>query len=262
MLGPDNSTQAGRSARLFAEFPGIRQFWDPNRLTGTAYREHVFPQAVARMDGSLPDDHFFKPYVTDRNPDQPEWDIYMFFEIGADWGDSPPAPSRFLRQTARFTTGDDELVSLMWRNDYTTPPIEGQVDDQLEILATEHLAGSPGAFSDTGRGTHLESIEFLAFPGCPNAATLRHHLDEALKRLDIIDVRVQAIDLEQLEPDDARLRYGAPTILINGLDLMGAKPLKTGALCCRTYDLGELPDQDEIQSRLDKWSRSKSGEKE
>ncbi|MCZ6834833.1 MAG: hypothetical protein O7G85_03585 [Planctomycetota bacterium] len=135
MLASDTQAAAKASMDIFADHPNVTQFWDPDRRAGLAYRHDVFPRASQEMASSLPEDHFFKPYATGRASDQPEWDIYMFFEPASSWSRTPPTPTSWLRQTARFKTEAGETESLMWKNDYRQPPIQGQVLDQLQELA-------------------------------------------------------------------------------------------------------------------------------
>jgi len=115
--------------------PHVRQYWDPARRVGASFRKDVFPDAVERMKRSLPKDHFFDQYLVDRDKSQPEWDIYLFFEAGAEWTNRAPAPSRWVRQTALFAKGEGrELTSLLWANDYANAPVEGSLTEQLRRL--------------------------------------------------------------------------------------------------------------------------------
>ena len=139
MLASDNQEAAYASMNIFADHPNVTQFWDPNRRAGLAYRNDVFPDAVKDMDASLPEDHFFRDFVSGRQSDRPEWDIYMFFDPDSTWSQSPPTPDAWLRQTARFKNEIGEPMSLMWKNDYGQPPIQGQVLDQLHDMATSVL---------------------------------------------------------------------------------------------------------------------------
>lgn len=78
-------------------------------------------------------------------------------------------------------------------------------------------------------------IQFLWFDGCPLADRQRAQLDAALAELPSADrPSVSAVDLMAEEtPEDLR-RWGSPTILIDGRDLVGSAP---GAACsCRLYD--------------------------
>ena len=93
------------------------------------------------------------------------------------------------------------------------------------------------------------NLQFLSFPGCPNTPQLRQRLTKALADLGI-DLRVTEVNLLELAKDDPRLRYGAPTILINGTDLLGQGPSEQPGLCCRIYADGGLPSLDELLKRL------------
>jgi hypothetical protein len=135
MLGADDAAASASSAMLGA--PHVHQYWDPTRRVGAALRRDVFPDAVDRMQRSLPKKHFFEQYLVDRDRNQPEWDIYLFFEPGREWTDRTPTPSRWVRQTALFAKGGDaSLTSLLWTNDYASAPIEGSLTEQLRRLAS------------------------------------------------------------------------------------------------------------------------------
>jgi len=133
MLEGDGGSAASSSSKVLAA-PHVRQYWDPERSVGTAFRTDVFPDAVERMKRSVPKDHFFAEYLGTRDGGQPEWDIYLFFEPGVEWTGRAPRPSRWVRQTARFGDGEGELISFMWRNDYASPPFEGSLTQELRKL--------------------------------------------------------------------------------------------------------------------------------
>lgn len=140
MLEGDGGSAAVSSSAIVSA-PHVRQYWDPDRRVGTSFRKDVFPDAVARMKGSVPKDHFFAEYLDKRDGSQPEWDIYLFFEPGTEWAARAPAPSRWVRQTARFGGGKGGgLTSLMWRNDYASPPVEGSLTEELRKLVPGAMA--------------------------------------------------------------------------------------------------------------------------
>jgi hypothetical protein len=91
-------------------------------------------------------------------------------------------------------------------------------------------------------------IQLLRFEGCPMTAALRRNLHAALAKLDV-DVTVEEVDLEALPKGDPLLRYGSPTVLVDGADVMGAAPGPSAALSCRVYPDG-LPDSSALAERL------------
>jgi hypothetical protein len=133
MLEGDNRAAASSSSSIVAT-PDVRQYWDPERRVGSAFRKDVFPDAVERMKRSVPKDHFFAEHLGTRDGRLPEWDVYLFFEPGVEWAGRAPRPSRWVRQTARFGNEDGELISLMWKNDYASPPLEGSLTEELRKL--------------------------------------------------------------------------------------------------------------------------------
>ncbi|MHC4218779.1 MAG: DUF2703 domain-containing protein [Planctomycetota bacterium] len=91
-------------------------------------------------------------------------------------------------------------------------------------------------------------IEFLYFDGCPNSPAMRARLEEALAAVGREPVFVD-VDLSALAPDDPRLRFGAPTILLDGEDLLGQPAPRERALSCRIYPDG-LPSASELAEHL------------
>jgi hypothetical protein len=134
MLPPDNEA-AARQASDLLEGPGVHQFYDPDRRVGTMFRADVFPRAAEQMLKSLPPDHYLSETLSGRSNDTPEWDIYMFFPRGQEWSDTAPSPIHWIRQVARVADEQEELLSVMWRDSYSQPPIEGSLPDHLRDLA-------------------------------------------------------------------------------------------------------------------------------
>jgi hypothetical protein len=129
MLGADDSPAASASARILAA-PNVHQYWDPVRGAGSAFRSQVFPDATARMQRSVPAEHFLAKQLAARDPNQAEWDIYMLFETGQQWLQTAPTPRGFVRQVELV----DSERSLLWRDDYATVPVEARLADELRKL--------------------------------------------------------------------------------------------------------------------------------
>jgi hypothetical protein len=66
-------------------------------------------------------------------------------------------------------------------------------------------------------------LVFLTRGDCVNTATMRAHLDEALKGMGR-PLDYQFIALESLPTSDARTGYPTPTILVGARDLFGMAP--------------------------------------
>lgn len=130
MLAGDDAAAASRASSMLAG-SRVRQYWDPERRVGASFRKDLFPDAASRMRSSVPVDHPMAEHLGHREDTQPEWDIYMFYDPGAQWIDRAPKPASWVRQTARMQRGDDGLVSLMWIDDYARPPVEGSLTDYL-----------------------------------------------------------------------------------------------------------------------------------
>ena len=90
-------------------------------------------------------------------------------------------------------------------------------------------------------------IQFLSFPGCPNAEPALHALREAMDAEHI----TTAIDEVDVSRDDAPASirgWGSPTILIDGVDV-GGESAPQGSSCCRLYR-GGYPSVAAIRARL------------
>jgi hypothetical protein len=92
-------------------------------------------------------------------------------------------------------------------------------------------------------------LQFLSFEGCPDAEAVRANLGAALQRLGMTGP-IHSVDLRTLPPNDPRLCWGSPTILVDGVDLMGEPPPLQCNLCCRIYRDGKPPGVHEIADRL------------
>jgi hypothetical protein len=77
---------------------------------------------------------------------------------------------------------------------------------------------------------------------------MRARLEKALAMVGRGPVFVE-VDLSALPPDDPRLRFGAPTVLLDGEDLLGQTPPHQRALSCRIYPDG-LPTASELAAHL------------
>ena len=91
-------------------------------------------------------------------------------------------------------------------------------------------------------------IEILGFPGCPMTPEIERSVRAACKAV-AGDALITSIDLSQLEGADSRLRWAAPTVLIDGIDLFGAAPAAHPGLACRVY-AGGLPDAAAVLLRV------------
>ncbi len=144
MMPADSEDAARKSAGMFP--PRVAQFYDPKRRAGGAYRRDVFPDAYEQIRAALPDDHWFREFLSQlksRHEKEPEWDIYMFYAPGVTWRDEPPHPTRFVRHMGRVIEHEEEHLSLMWVDGYGTLPVEGRLPDEIERLGRELLQPAP-----------------------------------------------------------------------------------------------------------------------
>jgi hypothetical protein len=139
MMESDDEASARASAEMF---DGTRttQFYDPERLVGSAFREQVFPDAYQQALATLPEDHWLHDSLVEYGPaygNRPEWDIYMFFDRDATWGKSAPRPFHFIRHLGRVVEKDDERLSMMWIDSYSKPPVEAELFDEIARIKQE-----------------------------------------------------------------------------------------------------------------------------
>jgi len=94
-------------------------------------------------------------------------------------------------------------------------------------------------------------IQLLYFEGCPHVEETRVVLRSALAACAIPDVTVEELDVEAATtPSDLR-GWGSPTILVDGVDLLGERSA-TG-MACRVYpgaELSGVPPRELIELRL------------
>jgi hypothetical protein len=141
MMELDDEASARESATIFAG-TRVAQFYDPERLVGSMYRRHVFPNAYEQALTRLPEGHWLREAMLEYGPeygDRPEWDIYMFFGRGVKWADAPPRPAHFIRHLGRVVETDDGRSSLMWIDDYSTLPVEGVLSEEIGRIREEWL---------------------------------------------------------------------------------------------------------------------------
>lgn len=236
---PTDSEQAARaSATIFPEKRAV-QFYDARQAVGSAYARETFAGFVGRARKSLPQGHYLaEHFANPREVERPAWDLYMLYAPGVRWEQSPPLPTHWIRHCGRT----DGQKSTYWIDSPDSPPREGKLFDAMRAM-TDAAVGPPISAASSG-----SKVELLSFPSCPYTPAIRKSLSAALTRLrgdsDFAD-----INLESLAETDSRRGWGAPTILVNGRDLMGMPPPTTTGLSCRAYSDG-LPSEDEIGRRL------------
>ena len=89
-------------------------------------------------------------------------------------------------------------------------------------------------------------VTLLYFEGCPLTPRVRQELSAAAAGLGLT---LEEVDLARLPAGDERLRYGSPTVLVDGRDVFGLPPSADAGLACRPYPQG-LPTSEEWAERL------------
>ena len=95
-------------------------------------------------------------------------------------------------------------------------------------------------------------IELIYFDGCTTYKQADENVEQALSRLGLKD-RATYIMINASAPDapEYATKYGSPTILINGIDLIDREP--SGQFECRLYDGLPYPSVELIESRLQEY---------
>lgn len=238
MLAADNEQAARTSATIFPPDRAV-QFYDARQNAGWAYAHDTFAEFVSRARKSLPDGHYLVEHFDNtQEREQPQWDLYMLYAPGVRWSRSPTLPTHWIRHCGRT----DGRKSTYWIDSPDAPPHEGNLFDAMREMADKAVGAKVSDVSSRMK------IELLGFPGCPNTPAIRRNLESALRALNREPEFVE-VNLESLGPSDARRGWGAPTILVNGNDLMGMSPPTSHGLFCRIYP-GGVPSKEEISRRL------------
>tara|TARA_B100001248_G_C27381996_1_gene457484 strand:+ start:1135 stop:1833 length:699 start_codon:yes stop_codon:yes gene_type:complete len=92
------------------------------------------------------------------------------------------------------------------------------------------------------------NVEFIFDKDCPNVKSTRANLMKAFSNTKL-NARWKEWDRNSDKAPDYAKKHGSPTILINGIDIMGVEP-KSGANCCRVYEGAGVPSVELVSSKL------------
>lgn len=137
MLGSDDEAAAIKSRKFFDD-PRVKQFWDPNLLTGVAYARDVFPTIFKDMAGSLPDEFPMKERLKSLtgtpSTSMPQWDIALFYDKGAKWNAKAPQPKTWVKQLMFFGENDEDgMTGQFYKDSYAKPPFYGDWFKELSM---------------------------------------------------------------------------------------------------------------------------------
>lgn len=243
---PTDNEQAARASATIFPVDRAAQFYDARQSVGWAYSRYTFTSFISRARKSLPDGHYLaEAFDNPQEGERPQWDLYMLYAPGVRWDQAPPMPTHWIRHCGR-TDGQE---STYWIDSPDTPPREGNLFQAVRQMADDAIGPTEASEAKSGM-----NIELLGFPSCPNTPAIRKNLESALRALKRTPGFVE-VNLESLAPSDPRRGWGAPTILINGRDLMGMSPPTTKALSCRTYP-DDVPSAKYIARRLQLMTQS------
>jgi len=100
-IASDDEAAAVRAAGMFQD-ERVTQFYDPARLSGTAWSRDLFAlQARSALAGDTPTGLPVRWLETlARHPEKaPIWDVVFFYRKGIEWGEKVPAPTTWSKQT-------------------------------------------------------------------------------------------------------------------------------------------------------------------
>lgn len=93
-------------------------------------------------------------------------------------------------------------------------------------------------------------VELIYFEGCPNVEPARRNLKKAFDSAGITEKWIEWDQKDKAAPDYVR-KYGSPTILVNGTDIMGGPGDCCAPDSCRIYE-GGAPSAEKIRAVLEK----------
>jgi hypothetical protein len=98
-------------------------------------------------------------------------------------------------------------------------------------------------------------IELLWWDGCPSTDRALTELREALDDIGLAAAEIKAREIRTDEDAVATGFRGSPTILIDGVDLIGADGEEPSGLSCRVYRrrdgrISPTPDPDDLRDAL------------
>lgn len=92
------------------------------------------------------------------------------------------------------------------------------------------------------------NVEFIFDKDCPNVKSTRANLMKAFSNTNL-NARWKEWDRNSDKAPVYAKKHGSPTILINGVDIMGVEP-ESGANCCRVYEGSGVPSVELVSSKL------------
>ena len=169
MLGSDTEAAARDISKMFDD-PRVHQYWDPKRLSGTSYSEHVYPTYLQDMqtnlEASLPEDHRWRQmkreWKNTKPANPPLWDIALTYEKGVRWNEHPPEPTGMLKQVFFYGASDDG-PSGMFFTDFQKAPVDTDWIDGLSKAMTALMGKEPAVGGATDRAVG-------DLPGCAGPA--------------------------------------------------------------------------------------------
>lgn len=138
---PSDSADAAREiSRMFRRDAEVSQFHDPARRAGLALAREAFPGYLETAAAALSEDDPLAAAIGEAEGDPPIWDAYLFYDPGVPWTDRIPAPARWVVQVGYEEGGPSRL----WMDDFSRPPVDGDLMKILRKLVRGQIARSDG----------------------------------------------------------------------------------------------------------------------
>ncbi|MCH8980044.1 MAG: hypothetical protein IH945_12500 [Armatimonadetes bacterium] len=182
MLGHESHDDAVQQSNSFGGDERFMFYWDEEK------RLPISLGAKLRLPSNQDRAEFLGPKKHLPSNRNLAWDVYLLYDKDVTWREEPPEPSFWMHQL-----GHDERLLDPAR---LTRAFESLIDPKHEIV-------------------------FLTREGCKATPEMRARFEGALRRKGLPEA-FKTIDMDEVDADDVRTGYGTPTVLIDGMDLMGA----------------------------------------
>ena len=182
MLGHESHDDAVQQSNSFGGDERFMFYWDEEK------RLPISLGAKLRLPSNQDRAEFLGPKKHLPSNRNLAWDVYLLYDKDVTWREEPPEPSFWMHQL-----GHDERLLDPAR---LTRAFESLIDPKHEIV-------------------------FLTREGCKATPEMRARFEGALRRKGLPEA-FRVVDMDEVDKDDVRTGYGTPTVLIDGMDLMGA----------------------------------------
>jgi hypothetical protein len=144
MVPGDSESTSRRSGAIFPA-KRVAQFFDPNHRVGEACVDDIFPDCLAQMIKTFPNDHpLYQQLVSiqaDKSGKHPLWDAILCYPSGVEWTDRVPKPAFWSKQIDYSENGNSrEFTGQFLKNDCSQAPVDSDWHRQVREAITKLLA--------------------------------------------------------------------------------------------------------------------------